>query len=74
LSFEAEGYGDGSFTWSDATSGPYMIAVDRAGQEVWRQTAEADETGTLKFVLPVGAIDPVSIRMDCANPARSAGQ
>ncbi len=74
LSFEAQGYGDGSFTWSDAASGRYMITVDRAGQEVWRQTAEADAAGRLKFVLPVSAIDPVTIRMNCANAARSAEQ
>jgi hypothetical protein len=74
LSFEAQGYGDGSFTWSDAASGRYMITVDRAGQEVWRQTAEADGAGRLKFVLPVSAIDPVTIRMNCASAARSAEQ
>ena len=74
LSFEAQGYGDGSFTWSDAASGRYMITVDRAGQEVWRQTAEADGAGRLKFVLPVSAIDPVTIRVNCANAARSAEQ
>ena len=74
LSFEAQGYGDGSFTWSDAASGRYMITVDRAGQEVWRQTAEADGAGRLKFVLHVSAIDPVTIRVNCANAARSAEQ
>jgi len=74
LSFEAKGYGEGSFTWSDATSGRYIITVDRAGQEVWRQTAEADEAGRVKFVLPVSAIDPVTIRMNCASAARSAEQ
>jgi hypothetical protein len=72
LSFEAQGYGDGSFTWSDAASGRYMITVDRVGGEVWRQTGEADDAGIVKFVLPVSAIDPVAIRMDCA--ARSAQQ
>jgi hypothetical protein len=74
LSFETQGYGDGSFTWSDAASGRYMIAVDRAGQEVWRQTAEADGAGILKFVLPVSAIDPVTVRMNCAGAARSPEQ
>ncbi len=74
LSFEAQGYGDGSFSWSDAASGRYMITVDRAGQEVWRRTAEADDTGRLKFVVPASAIDPVTIRMTCASAARSAEQ
>ena len=74
LRFETQGYGDGSFTWSNAAPGRYMITVDRAGQEVWRQIAEADGAGGLKFVLPVGAIDPVTVRIDCASVARSAEQ
>lgn len=74
LSFEAQGYGEGSFAWSGAASGRYMITVDRAGQEVWRQTAEADAAGRLEFVLPVGAVDPVTVRMSCASAGRSAEQ
>jgi hypothetical protein len=72
LSFEAQGYGDGSFTWSDVNSGRYEIAVERAGQEVWRQTAEADDAGTIKFVLPVSALEPVTVRMSCAGSVHSA--
>jgi hypothetical protein len=72
LSLEAQGYGDGSFTWTDAGSGRYIIAVDQAGHEVWRQSAESDEAGILKFRLPVSAIDPVAIRINCASTASSA--
>jgi polysaccharide biosynthesis protein PelA len=71
LRFEAQGYGDGSFTWSGAASSRYIIAVDRAGQEVWRRTAEPDNGGRLKFVLPVSAIDPVTVRINCTSAARS---
>jgi hypothetical protein len=74
LHFEAQGYGDGSFVWSGAGTSRYMIAVDRAGQEVWRQMAEADSAGRLQFVLPVSAIDPVTVRINCANATRSAEQ
>ena len=74
LSYEAQGYGEGSFTWADAVSGHYRITVDRAGHEVWRQIAEADGGGSLKFVLPVSAIDPVTVRVSCTSAARSAGQ
>ena len=70
LSLEAQGYGDGSFTWSGA-SGHYTIAADRSGQEIWRQTAEADSAGRLKFILPVSATDPVTIRIR-ASATRSA--
>jgi hypothetical protein len=74
LSFEAQGYGDGSFTWSGAAAGRYTIAVDRAGKEILRRTAEADGAGSLKFDLPVSAVDPVTIRVNCTSAARSAGQ
>jgi len=69
LSFEAHGYGDGSFTWATA-SGPYVIKVEQAGQEIWRQTAEADATGHLSFVLPVDATAPVWVMISC-NPSRA---
>jgi hypothetical protein len=72
LSFEAQGYGDGSFTWSDAASGRYTITVDRSGQEIWRQTAEADGAGRLTFDLPVSAVDRVTIRVNCTSAAQSA--
>ena len=67
MSFEAQGYGDGSFVWSNVASGRYLITVDRADQEVWRLTAEADDAGRLEFVLPVGAIDPVTVRVRCTS-------
>ena len=72
LRFEAQGYGDGSFIWSGAASGRYTIAVERADQELWRETAEADEASRLKFVLPVSAIKPVTVRINCTAGARSA--
>jgi hypothetical protein len=74
LGFEAQGYGDGSFTWSDVGSGRYIITVDQAGHEIWRQGAEPDEAGILKFTLPVSAIDPVAIRINCAGTASTAGE
>ena len=72
--FEAQGYGDGSFTWSGAAPGLYLIAVDRANQEVWRGTAKADESGSLNFVLPLSAPRSVTVRINCADGARSAEQ
>jgi hypothetical protein len=74
LRFEAQGYGDGSFTWSGASSGAFRIAVDRDNKDLWRQTVETDDAGTLKFVLPVSAIEPVTVRIDCAPAAHSAEQ
>jgi hypothetical protein len=74
LRFEAQGYGDGSFAWSGAPSGRYIIVVDRADHEIWRQTDEADDAGRLKFVVPLSATDPVTVRIDCGVPARSAVQ
>ena len=72
LSFDAQGYGRGSFNWSNVAPGGYTIRVSRAGQEIWQQTGEADEAGSLAFVLPVSAINPVEINVKCASAARSA--
>jgi hypothetical protein len=74
LAFEAQGYGGGSFTWSDVAPGHYMIAVERAGHEVWRRPAEVDGTGSLRFAVPVGATDPVMIRVNCVSAVRAAEQ
>jgi hypothetical protein len=67
LSFEAQGYGDGSFAWT-AAPGAYLIRVEQGGHELWRQAAEADATGRLEFVLPVGATVPVSVTVSCSTP------
>lgn len=72
LRFEAQGYGDGSFAWSSAPSGRYIVAVDREDQEIWRQTEEADDAGRLKFLLPLSASDPVTVRINCATATSSA--
>jgi hypothetical protein len=66
LRFEAQGYGEGRFVWSHA-SGAYAIAVAKAGAEVWRGSAAADNAGILNFWLPVAAIAPVTVRIECAD-------
>ncbi len=63
--FEAQGYGEGAFSWSGAAFGRYTITVARSGEELWRQAAQADAAGRLAFVLPVNAIDQVTVRMSC---------
>jgi hypothetical protein len=70
LAFEAQGYGDGSFSWSDAAFSHYVVTVARGGQEVWRQMAEADDAARLEFSLPVSAIDPIMVRISCASVER----
>ncbi|HSV25535.1 MAG TPA: hypothetical protein VLJ17_21225 [Xanthobacteraceae bacterium] len=72
LSFEAQGYGNGAFSWSGAAHGRYVVTVVRSGAEVWRQNAEGDDTGRIDFVLPVSATDPVIVRMSCAGAGGSA--
>ena len=66
LSFETEGYGDGSFAWT-AAAGAYLIRVEQQGREIWRQAAEADSDGRLEFVVPVDATAPVSVTVSCST-------
>ncbi len=73
LRFEAQGYGDGSFTWSGLAHGR-KIVVDRAGREVWRGSAEADEAGRLRFVVPVSGVDGVTVRVECGDADRISSQ
>ena len=69
LRFEAQGYGEGSFTWSGASDGR-TIVVERAGQEVWRGSAEAEKAGRLRFVIPVSGVDGVTVRIPCGDAGR----
>ncbi|MBR0842130.1 hypothetical protein JQ607_18175 [Bradyrhizobium liaoningense] len=73
-SFEAHGYGSGSFIWSGAVPGQYTINVTRAGQEIWQQAVEADRAGNLTFIVPVSAVNGVEIRMSCAKTVRASEQ
>jgi hypothetical protein len=72
--FAARGYGSGSFLWSGAAPGYYMIKVTRAGEDIWQQTAQADSAGNLKFVVPASAIDTVEIKMECVGSVRASEQ
>ncbi|WGD49480.1 hypothetical protein QA641_28080 [Bradyrhizobium sp. CB1650] len=72
--FEARGYGNGSFLWSGAVPGHYAIKASRAGEDIWQQTADADNAGNLKFVVPASATDAVEIKMNCVEPVRAPEQ
>ncbi len=67
LSFDAMGYGQGEFTWSGAVPTRYEIAASRQGLELWRDFAIAGVDGRLSFVVPVAAIDPVTIEVSCSG-------
>ncbi len=69
--FEAQGYGNGAFTWSGAASGRYSVEVEQAGRKLWRGEAEADDGGKLNFVVPVKAVDPVIVWINCAGKGGS---
>ena len=71
LSFEAQGYGEGVFTWLGAPLKRHTIIVARAGEEIWRQTAQADDMGQLMFVLPVRATEMVTVRISCGEGGAS---
>jgi hypothetical protein len=66
LTFEAQGYGPGSFIWSDVTEKKCSVVVMRNGRELLRQTAEHDSKMNLEFILPIAAIDPVIVQLNCA--------
>ena len=64
-SFEAQGYGQGEFVWSGAEPGRHKITVARGGEDLLNHSAVADRDGRLAFVLPVQAIEPVTVQVIC---------
>ena len=69
LRFDAQGYGAGEFSWSGASSGRYSIRATRSSQELWRENAEPDAEGRLRFTVPVAGIAPVTIEATCIQSA-----
>jgi polysaccharide biosynthesis protein PelA len=69
LRFDAQGYGEGEFSWSGASSSRYSITVTRSAQEIWRENAEPDAEGRLRFTVPVAAIAPITIEVTCFHSA-----
>lgn len=67
LSFDVQGYGDGSLSWSTAPLRPYLVTASRDGEELWRGTAEADRAGRLDLLIPIDAIEPLTVRVRCAS-------
>jgi hypothetical protein len=72
--FEAQGYGNGAFKWSGVKTGHYSVSVKQAGRTLWRGEAEVDEGGKLIFVVPITAIDPVTVWINCVGKGGSARQ
>ena len=67
LSFEAHGYGPGEFAWSGATGTGHRITVARGGEVLWQQSVTSDGSGRLAFVVPLQAIEPVTIEVICSD-------
>ncbi len=67
MSFEAQGFGDGVFSWAHA--GPFRrrIRVVRGVAELWQGEAIADTDGRLNFKLPVQGIEPMVVEITCDN-------
>ncbi|MGJ4930462.1 hypothetical protein ACQR1I_27350 [Bradyrhizobium sp. HKCCYLS2038] len=63
--FEAQGFGPGTFSWSGASARGYLISVTQSDRELWRDNAEPDAVGQLRFAIPANAIDPVTIEIIC---------
>jgi hypothetical protein len=67
VSFEAQGFGDGEFSWRLAAPIKRRIRVIRGGSDIWQGHAIADADGRLHFKLPVQAIEPVLVEVRCED-------
>jgi hypothetical protein len=67
MRFEAQGYGQGEFTWSGARPASYLVVASRHGLELWRGSADAGADGRLSFVVPVPAVEPMTVEVRCGG-------
>ena len=68
LTFEAQGFGTGAFTWASTTPGNYRIVARRLTRVLYRGVATADDVGRLTFVVPESAIEPLTVEVTCSIP------
>ena len=71
LHFDAQGYGEGSFSWTGANRGSYRVDVSREGKPLLQTVAQADAAGNLSFTLPVSAVVSVHVRLGCPDDVRN---
>jgi polysaccharide biosynthesis protein PelA len=64
---EAQGFGAGDMTWSGLTPGPHIITASRRGAALATRRVLADTTGRLTVRLATSAIEPLQLRISCAD-------
>jgi hypothetical protein len=67
LSFVAQGYGNGELAWTGLEPGWHAIAVSRAGEPLSRHATEVSSNRRLSIAIPVSAIDPVDVEIQCSR-------
>jgi hypothetical protein len=69
LTFSSTGYGAGDMSFEHVPPGRYEIEASDGGGILWRGTAEARDDQRLAFSIKASAIEPVGIRVACADTA-----
>jgi polysaccharide biosynthesis protein PelA len=65
--FRAQGFGQGEMEFEGLQAGPRLVTVTRAGQSLWQQSIDVSVDGTARFTIPVAAIEPVDVTINCAT-------
>ncbi len=67
IAFEAEGYGPGEFDWRVPAGTTCQVTARRDNAELWTDSAQAGESGYLRFTVPVSAAVPMTIEIDACR-------
>ena len=67
IAFEAEGYGPGEFDWRVPAGTTCQVTARRDKAELWTDSAQAGESGSLTFTVPVSAVVPMTIEIDACR-------
>jgi len=73
-SYQAEGFGDGEFSWQVEPREIYNVAVTRRGASLWNGSAKADQAGRLDISFPNQGAEPVTVALSCQSVEHAVGQ
>lgn len=73
-SYQAEGFGDGEFSWHVQPRKVYDISVTRHGAGLWSGSQQADQAGLLDISFPNQGTEPVSVALSCQPVEHAVGR
>jgi polysaccharide biosynthesis protein PelA len=67
MTADAQGFGPGEITWSGLSPGQYTLSVSRDARTMQVQRLTANAQGVLTALVSVSALQPLQLRLSCAE-------